>query len=189
MELFQRIDAYLAEEVESAEERLDLRLSPHSKMYLLHLLKDLSSNANLFQAGVLKERALCVVLIEALHKDVFGKIRDLRVVGDLALLFTGFFPEFLTRRLVDIDYFAVLGRTSYHLLSETYGGYRTKQELCFLYSQLVSEFFCLVKILTELSAAMHFLNDGNLGKACRRWRATGVQRYRDILIEHGVTPI
>ena len=189
MEIVKGFDGFFMDEIEAAEERLDIELSPHSKLYLLYLLKQLSEKEDFFHSKIVQDKPLGIVLLEALHKSIFEKIRDLKIVGDLSLIFSGLYPEFLTRRLVDIDYFIELGRKSYHLLSDTYSSYKTKQELFILYSQLVDDFLRLIEILTEISSDLHFMNETNLAKAMSRWQKTKVRRYLEILAENRVIPI
>ncbi len=189
MELVKGFDAFFVDEIEAAEERLNLELSPHAKLYLIHLLKHLSESRDFFFSDVVQEKPLGVVLMEALHKNIFERTRDLKAVGDLSLIFSGLYPEFLTRRMVDIDYFIEIGRRSYRLLSDTYGPYRTKQELYRLYSVLVAEFLRLIDVLTEISGELHFMDEADIAKALARWRRTGIKRYQDILERHGIVPI
>ena len=186
MELVKDFDAFFVDEIEAAQEKLKLELSPHSKLYLIHLLKHLSDSRDFFYSEVVQDKPLGVVLMEALHKNIFERTRDLKAVGDLSLIFSGLYPDFLTRRMVDIDYFIEIGRRSYRLLSDTYGPYRTKQELYRLYSRLVAEFLSLIEILTEISGELNFMDDADITKALSRWRLTRVRRYHEILERHKV---
>ncbi len=189
MEIVERFEGFFVDEIESAEEKLKFKLNAHSKLYLLHLLKHLSHGGDFFYTEIVKDKPLGVVLLEAFHKNIFERIRDLKVVGDLSLIFSGLYPEFLTRRLVDIDYFISLGRKSYHLLSDTYSSYKTKQELFVLYSQLVEDFIKLIEVLTEISHELSFLDETDIPKAFSRWQKTRVRRYLEILSEKKVIPI
>ncbi len=189
MELVRRFDGFLVDEIEAAEDKLSIKLAPHSKLYLLHLLKHLSESEDFFYSRIVREKPLGVVILEALHKNIFEKTRDLKAVGDLSLIFSGLYPEFLTRKLVDIDYFISLGKRSYHLLSNTYSSYRSKQELFHLYSQLVADFLHLIEVLTEISNDLHFMDSLDLGKAFSRWEKTGIRKYLEILKEHQIHPL
>ncbi len=189
MKVVKHFDAFFVDEIEAAEEKLNLQISPHSKLYLIHLLKRLSESSDFFYSEVVQDKPLGIVLMEALHKNIFEKTRDLKAVGDLSLIFSGLYPEFLTRRMVDIDYFIEIGRRSYHLLSEAYGPYKTKQELASLYSWLVAEFLSLIEILTEISSELNFMDEANLAKALSRWHKTRVRKYLDILEAHKIEPL
>ncbi len=189
MDVVRKFDGFFVDEIEAAQEKLCIEVSPHSKLYLLHLLKHLSESRDFFYSDVVQEKPLGIVIMEALHKDIFERTRDLKAVGDLSLIFSGLYPEHLTRRTVDIDYFIEIGRRSYSLLSETYGPYRTKQELRNLYSILVAEFFSLIEILTEISGELNFMDECNLARALSRWQSTKIRRYLEILDRHGITPL
>ncbi len=188
MEIVERFDAFFVEEIEAAERRLHIELTPHVKIYLIHLLKRLSEERDFFYSEVVQDKPLGIVLLEALHKNIFEKLRDLKAVGDLSLIFSGLYPEYLTRRMVDIDYFIELGRRSYHLLSDFYSGYKSKQALFTLYSQLVVDFLRLIEVLTEISGELHFLDEMDTVKALKRWQATRISKYKEILERDNVVP-
>jgi hypothetical protein len=188
MELVQELNGYLYDQVAAAEKKLRVELSPHSKVYILDLLRRLARNDELF-AALDDQRPLAAIMLDAMHKNIFERSRDLRLIGDLSLIFSGLYPEHLTRRLVEIDYFISLGRRSYRLLSHACSEYRSRRELAVLYFQLFSEFLVLTGILTELAATMHFLDEEDAGKACRRWRSTRISRYLEVLSRQKVVPI
>ena len=189
MELIKGFDGFFVDEIEAAEERLHLRLGTHSKLYLLHLLKRLSQNEDFFYSNIIQDKPLGIVLLEALHKNLFEKTRDLKAVGDLSLIFSGLYPEFLTRRLLDIDYFIDLGRRSFHLLSDTYSSYSSKQELFQLYSQLVADFISLIEVLTEISNDLNFMDSSDISKALYRWQKTRIRKYLEIIESNNIIPL
>lgn len=189
MEIVQGFDAFFVDEIEAAEKRLHIELRPHVKLYLIHLLKRLSERPDFFYQEIVQDKPLGIVLLEALHKDIFEKLRDLKAVGDLSLIFSGLYPEHLTRRLVDIDYFISIGRRSYHLLSDAYSNFRSKQDLFTLYSQLVADFLYLIEVLTEISGELHFMDEFDVVKALKRWQSTKISKYREILERENVIPI
>ena len=189
MEVVKKFDGFFVDEIEAAQEKLNIEVSPHSKLYLLHLLKHLSESRDFFFSDVVQEKPLGIVIMEALHKNLFERTRDLKAVGDLSLIFSGLYPEHLTRRTVDIDYFIETGKRSYSLLSEAYGPYRTKQELHNLYSLLVAEFISLIEILTEISGELNFMDEANIPRALSRWHSTRVRRYLEILNRHRIVPL
>ncbi len=189
MKVVMKSDGFFIDEIEAAEKKLQLALSPHTKLYILYLLKRLSENKDFFYSEVIQDKPLSIVLMEAIHKNIFEKARDLKAVGDVSLIFSGLYPDFLTRRTVDIDYFIQLGQKSYSLLSDTYSPYRTKQELTKLYSLLVSEFMILIEVLTEISDDLNFIQATDLPRILERWKKTRISRYRKIIDRHGVIPI
>jgi hypothetical protein len=188
MDLIHELDGYLYDEVAAAEEKLRIELSPHSKIYILDLLKRLARSDHLF-APLADDRPLAAIMLEAMHKNIFERTRDLRLIGDLSLVFAGLYPEHLTRRLMGVDYFISLGKRSYGLLSETCREYRSRRELAVLYFQLFSEFMCLTEILTEMAGTMHFLDEKDVNKAARRWRHTRIRKYLEILARHKIVPV
>ena len=73
MEIVERFDAFFVEEIEAAERRLHIELTPHVKIYLIHLLKRLSEERDFFYSEVVQDKPLGIVLLEALHKNIFEK--------------------------------------------------------------------------------------------------------------------
>ncbi len=189
MNVVMKSDGFFIDEIEAAEKKLQITLSPHTKLYILYLLKRLSENRDFFYSEVIQDKPLGVVLMEAVHKDVFEKARDLKAVGDVSLIFSGLYPEALTRRTVDIDYFIQIGQRSYSILSDTYSPYRTKQELKTLYSLLVSEFVTLIELLTEISEDLNFIQVEDIPRILRRWKKTRIRKYRNIMDRRGIVPI
>jgi len=189
MEVVQRVEGFIVDEIEAAEEKLNIRLSKYTKIYILDLLKKLCTQRDPLNLELIGDRPLAIVLMEAVRKDIFQKIRDLKAVGDISLIFSGLYPEYLTRRLVDIDYYIEIGKRSYHLLSDTYSNFTRQQELFVLYSQLVAEFITLIQILTEMASELHFLDEENLEKIYNRYRRTRIKKYLEILRENKIEPL
>ncbi len=189
MEIVRQFDSFFLDEVEGAERELNIKLHPNTKLYLLNLLKELSSNEDFLHTDIIGDRPLSIVMLEALHKSLFERLRNLKIVGDLALIFSGLFPEYRTRRLVDIGYFMDIGKRSYFMLSDIYSQYKSKQALFILYSQLVTDFKCLIDILTEISHDLRFVNDRDMEKAIDRWRSTGVPYYKKALSKENIAVI
>ncbi len=189
MEVVQKVEGFIIDEIEAAEEKLNIRLSKYTKIYILDLLKRLCTEKDPLNLELIGDRPLAIVLMEAVRKDIFQKIRDLKAVGDVSLIFSGLYPEYLTRRLVDIDYYIEIGKKSYYLLSDTYSNLKRQQELFILYSQLVAEFITLIQILTEMASELHFLDEENLVKIYNRYRRTKIRKYLDILRKNNVEPL
>jgi len=189
MKVVQRVEGFIVDEIESAEEKLNIRLSKYTKIYILDLLKRLCTERDPLNLEIIGDKPLAIVLMEAVRKDIFQKIRDLKAVGDISLIFSGLYPEYLTRRLVDIDYYIEIGKRSYHLLSDTYSNLNKQQDLFILYSQLVAEFITLIQILTEMASDLHFLDEENLIKIYNRYRRTKIRKYLEILRKHQIEPL
>jgi len=189
MEVVQRVEGFIVDEIEAAEEKLNIRLSKYTKIYILDLLKRLCTQKDPLNLELIGDRPLAIVLMEAVRKDIFQKIRDLKAVGDISLIFSGLYPEHLTRRLVDIDYYIEIGQKSYHLLSDTYSNFKRQQELFILYSQLVAEFITLIQILTEIASELHFLDELDIEKAYNRYKRTHIKKYLEILKNNKITPL
>src|SRR5947207_3268061 len=63
------------------------------------------------------EQPLAARLLRALEYGAAERRTSLRQIGDASLFLSGFFPDSLRRRLVDVDYYAQIGGVAYNTLS------------------------------------------------------------------------
>jgi hypothetical protein len=189
MKVYRNVKELFFDLIDEFEKKLKLTLSEYSKLYLMKLLEQLAQGNDCLHTAVIEDKSLAEILMEALHKNIFEKIRNLKVLGDLCLLFGGLYPEYMTKRLVDIDYFINIGKNSYNLISDTYRNYSSKYELYMLYNKLTEEFLKLINILTEISDELNFLDRDNLYKTFKRWEKTGIKKYSEVLKNNNIIPI
>ena len=171
------------------EKKLNIHLSEYSKLYLMKLLEELAAGSNYLINIVKEDKTLAETLLEAVHQTIFEKIRNLKALGDLCLLFGGLYPEYMTKKLVDIDYFINIGKHSYNLISDTYKNNTSKYDLYMLYSKLTEEYLKLINILTEISDELSFLDRDNLYKSFKRWEKTGIKKYSEVIKSNNIIPI
>ena len=171
------------------EKKLNIHLSEYSKLYLMKLLEELAAGSNYLNNIVKEDKTLAETLLEAVHQTIFEKIRHLKALGDLCLLFGGLYPEYMTKKLVDIDYFINIGKHSYNLISDTYKNNTSKYDLYMLYSKLTEEYLKLINILTEISDELSFLDRDNLYKSFKRWEKTGIKKYSEVIKSNNIIPI
>jgi hypothetical protein len=171
------------------EKKLNIHLSEYSKLYLMKLLEELAAGSNYLNNIVKEDKTLAETLLEAVHQTIFEKIRNLKALGDLCLLFGGLYPEYMTKKLVDIDYFINIGKHSYNLISDTYKNNTSKYDLYMLYSKLTEEYLKLINILTEISDELSFLDRDNLYKSFKRWEKTGIKKYSEVIKSNNIIPI
>lgn len=171
------------------EKKLNIHLSEYSKLYLMKLLEELAAGSSYLNNIVKEDKTLAETLLEAVHQTIFEKIRNLKALGDLCLLFGGLYPEYMTKKLVDIDYFINIGKHSYNLISDTYKNNTSKYDLYMLYSKLTEEYLKLINILTEISDELSFLDRDNLYKSFKRWEKTGIKKYSEVIKSNNIIPI
>lgn len=188
MKVYKNVKELFFNLIDEFEKKLDIHLSEYSKVYLMNFLEELAADNNYFN-NVIEDKALAEILMEALHQNIFEKIRNLKTVGDLCLLFGGLYPDYMTKRLVDIDYYIHIGKSSYNLISDTYKSYTSKYELYRLYNKLAEEYVKLINILTEISDELNFLVKDNIYKSFKRWEKTGILKYSEVITSSKVIPI
>lgn len=189
MKVYRNVKELFFDLVNEFEKKLKISLSEYSKLYLMKMLEQLAEGNDYFNTAVMEDKSLAEILMEAVHKNIFERIRNLKALGDLCLLFGGLYPEFMTKKLVDIDYFINIGKNSYNLISDTYKNYTSKYELYMLYNKLAEEYLKLINILTEISDELNFLDRDNLYKSFKRWEKTGIKKYSEMLKCNNIIPI
>lgn len=125
--------------VTEAEQACECRLDEELESYLVFLLMRFINQPEL--AG----RVMAMEYLEGLNAAGRRQIDRLRDVGDLCLLFSGFYPEQAARRLVRISYFVELGRSSYGVLAE-----RFSHAAAQVYRSLSEGFVTLMDILQQI---------------------------------------
>ncbi|MGA1862113.1 hypothetical protein OWM07_04455 [Deferribacter thermophilus] len=183
------LDELFYELIESAEKSISKTLSEYSKIYILNLLKKLTYSNELLNNEILKEKAIAEIFMEAFHQNIFEKIRLLKLAGDFSLLLSGLYPDSIKNKLVSIDYYIKMGKSSYKELANTYGQYRSKLELMQLYLELKREFYKLVEILTEIADNINFINKDDLLYIKQNWEKTNIKKYKEILDKNKIIPI
>ncbi len=189
MKVYKNVKELFFDLIIEFEKKLKIHLSEYSKIYLMKLLEELAEGNNYLNNIIKEDKPLIETLLEAVHQNIFEKIRNLKALGDLCLLFGGLYPDYMTRKLVDIDYFINIGKNSYNLISDTYKNYTTKYDLYMLYSKLTQEYLKLINILTEISDELSFLDRDNLYKSLKRWERTGIKKYSEFIKSNNIIPI
>ena len=109
------------------QDLLNINLSEELKIYLVFLLIENMHNHRLSSA------VLSISYLEAASNSSLDK-SALKVVADDCLLLAGLWPENSLRRNVSVDYFSMLGASSYMQLSEF--SCRSKDGMGNLYKEL-----------------------------------------------------
>ncbi|MGE3842836.1 MAG: hypothetical protein AB7I50_14770 [Vicinamibacterales bacterium] len=108
---------------------------------------------------------------------------ELRGLADHALFVAGFFSDSLMRKLVDVDYYASLGRCAYQHLSQF-----PSDSFAPAYAELSERFLAFADVLTEVSEQGGTTDARDLLRLYERWLANGSSRNAQRLARLGVTP-
>lgn len=88
--------------------------------YSSEVLDRLSNPKEFFEIteGKMKEKVLGVKLLEATEQDRSQQKRDLKDVGDTALLICGKFAKSVDKKILDIEYYEKIGKMAYNRLNK-----------------------------------------------------------------------
>lgn len=156
--------------------------SPEAEFYLVSLLTRFAKTDSL---RFTHDAALVHLLENALEADREMRITILKQLGDLALYVAGYFPESLSRKLVDTDYYIQMGGCAYNSISNL-DARRPIQEL---FQELADKFSLWMNILSEVSAnGRCTTSEQDLLKLYDNWQRTGSRLAQLLLEKEGILP-
>jgi hypothetical protein len=172
---------YFKELVDDAIAHQGLAAQELTSFYVVHLL------AGFLQCPATErgddDAPLAVRLARALERGGFDQRADLRQIGDQSLFVSGFFSDSLSRKLVDVDYYASIGECAYHALSR----FET-DTFSSVFAELGDKFIGFVDVLGEVSERTACSSNGDLLRLYEKWLKTGSRRAGQLLVERGVVP-
>ncbi|MEM9303358.1 MAG: hypothetical protein AAGE01_14680 [Pseudomonadota bacterium] len=149
----ENLTEFFHDSIDAACERQALDLEDESRAYLVRLLEHFIAPAALGnRSHRAAHRPLALLFQDAVEARSDGERRDaLRQVGDVALFVAGFFPGWLERRTVDVDYYVGMGGTAYGALAELHAG-RVGLAARLVFRELADKFAALVALFDGLIA-------------------------------------
>ncbi len=179
--------AFFHQHVRESMKNQNVIITKTSEQYIVQLLADFTLARNAFNLAHKDQRPLAIIYQEAQFETASRKIRMLKELGDFSLFITGFFPDSLNRKIIDVDYYIFLGRSSYGTLSSTL------EKTCnpsstLLFDELAEKFVSISDILAEISSKSSTQwNDGIL-RLYERWLKTRSKRDERLLSLKGIIP-
>ncbi len=122
----------------------DLNVSPLAMGYVTELLVTFHETARLFDQRGVKIPVLADMLAEALEADFYRRITLLRQLGDTSLMMSGYFPEALNRRCLDLNYYQRMGELAYSHVNSL------NEELS-IFNELSDRFIRVASVINEVS--------------------------------------
>lgn len=171
---------YFKELVESALARQHLQAGDLTEYYLVNLLcqyvrLDAAAHAD-------HGEPLAVRLARALQTGGSEQRARLRSLGDFSLFTAGFFPDSLTRRHVDVDYYVSMGAYAYGSLSRAEDAFRE------VFGELSRKFVGFSDVLADVSERTALTSNHDVLRIYEKWLRTGSVRDGQRLIERGIVP-
>ena len=169
--------------------RQQLKTRPETEFYLVHLLNRFMTTDNLYSIdskGQRKEEPLALMVKEALEQPS-PEIQRLffRQIGDVSLYVAGFFPDSLTRKLVDIGYYIDMGEMAYKNVASRAED-RSQRSM---FGELAGKFSAFVEVLADVSEKTSPTDESELLKTYEKWIETGNDRAERKLKKAGIEPV
>jgi hypothetical protein len=164
-----------------------IEITEISEHYLVQLLVDFALTSRAFKLTLNDERPLALIYHHAQFETAPARITTFKELGDFSLFISGFFPDSLNRKVIDIDYYISLGRGAYENLSTIFERFHSS-DFNSLFHELAEKFTTLTNILSEISSeSFTRWNDGIL-RLYERWLKTRSKRDERLLCEQGILP-
>lgn len=171
---------YFQEVLNEGFEARRMKTHPAVQNYLVELLEHYLHAKNLD-----KETTLAEMYLQAASMETSGRISLLKQLGDRSLYISGFFGDSLSKKLVDIDYYANLGGAAYLSLSSV-----TKEDVAAKVYRTISErFLDFVDVLTVVSQRSLIQSDQSILRLYDKYLKTGSPLAKEKLLEMGVLSV
>jgi hypothetical protein len=173
---------YFKDLVESALVRQHLRANELTAYYLVNLLCGfvrIDSRAAFDDAA----EPLALRLGRALESGGLEQRARLRSLGDFSLFMSGFFPDSLRRRPVDVDYYVSMGEYAYGSLSRN-----DEDAFGDVFAELAGKFVGFMDVLSDVSERTGLASSADVLRLYEKWLRTGSPRDGQRLIDQGIVP-
>lgn len=191
VELFVTPEGFFKELVQKGLSQRKVKAIPLVENYLVNLLQHYLDARNLFESTYANEsgqkspQTLAETYLTAQNADASTKVEMLRKLGDRTLYISGFFGDSLSRKVVDIDYYADIGGAAYASLAHC-----TREDtMVKVYSTFSKQFLEFVDVLTYISHHSFIKSDESILRLYDRYMRTGSELAREKLVEMGVLTI
>ena len=185
LSLYSSTESFFSKMVDTAISNQELMVPDELRYYLVTLL---SSNAgdinvlNQFGDASYNNTPLAILYMEALNGPLAVKRTIFKFVGDHSLYIAGYFADSLNGKIIDPNYYVLLGANAFDNLSRI----ASSSSSSILYSQIFENFSCFVDILTEVSFDTFMSSSEDLMRLYDRWLRTGSRILERKLMEKGI---
>ena len=188
VELFVSPQIFFQELVQKGLTQRKIQTYPFVENYLVNLLQHYLDARNLFdskyenEGGQKTPQTLAEMYLLAQSAEPQVKAELLRKLGDRTLYISGFFGDSLSRKIVDIDYYADIGGAAYASLAHC-----TREDtLAKVYGTFSERFLEFVDVLTYISHHSFIKSDESILRLYDRYMRTGSALAKEKLVEMGV---
>jgi hypothetical protein len=174
---------YFKDLIESALARQHLRANELTSYYLVDLLCRFVRPDQRIPFNDDTGEPLALRLARALESGGMEQRARLRNLGDVSLFVSGYFPDSLRRRVVDVDYYVSMGEYAYSSL-----GRRDEDAFGEVFTELARKFVPFMDILADVSERTASASSGDVLRLYEKWLRTGSPRDGQRLAERGIAP-
>jgi hypothetical protein len=179
---------YFKELVDMAMDHQDIETDETVAFYIVNLLSEYIETDKSFPEET-SDEPLILLLNSAMNSEYNERIRKFKQVGDFSLFIAGFFSDSLKRKLIDIDYYAIIGGSAYNSLSYITKRHINGELFSGLFSELSEKFREFTDVIAEVSDKASVNTNSDLLRIYERWLRTNSARDAELLREKGVIPI
>jgi hypothetical protein len=181
---------YFKRAVEDARKRLGVDISDDTEFYIVNLLSRYADVNALANETMATGTGTFAELYMKSREEGFGKRAViLKYIGDTTLFLTGCFSDCFKRSLVDIDYYACLGRMSYRDLLDLVSLRSVGWKLEDVFDELSEKYIELMDVLAEVVVSDGPQQGADLLRIYERWVRTRSHRDEALLRHRGIIPL
>jgi len=189
-ELFVTPKKFFTEMVEQGFNKRKISAVPAVQAYLVQILEHYLDARNLFdeevsEVGGRKYETLAEKFLLASQAPLSERSAMLKKLGDKSLYISGFFGDSLSRKVVDIDYYANMGGAAYASLASCV----QEDTTAAIYRIFSNQFLDFVEVLTYISHQSMVQTDQNILRLYDRYLRTGSALAQEKLAEMGILPM
>lgn len=192
IETAQTIKEYFFHTLPKALANQKVEAEAETVYYLVNLLAFFAQTENLYPATESGTKPIPLALLygQALEaKELEERQRLLQHLGDVALLISGVFPDSLSRKVVDVDYYIGMGRNAYSYLATTAQKTPRRKPLKKAYQELSERFSVFVDILGEVGESSGLNPHADPLRLYEISLKTGSRRASEKLRQLGIEPL
>ncbi len=169
---------YFEELTLEAAQKCSASTDSQALSYIASLLnKVVKSSLNDLQPLFVKQ------FVEVLSKPAGEQLRICKTTGDLSLIISGVFSDSINKKLLDLEYYVSIGKTSYENASRlSHSEYSSH-----VFGELSVGFNHYLEVLHRVSLAMGLLDTTNVLNIYETWLQTQSPHLRKLLATHGIT--
>ncbi|RMG60999.1 MAG: hypothetical protein D6713_01305 [Deltaproteobacteria bacterium] len=182
---------FFSQRLDEALRETSTEVLEETRAYLLDILEEFTWSRRAFSLERENpEEPLSVRFLRALEKSAGERVREHRMIGDFCLFLTGFFSDFLQRKVADMEVYISLGSSAYSSVETALRSFSPVPEDTFtrMFRELAEKFPSLVEVYMDLSEKLMVQSEQDLLKIYEKYLILKSKRYEKILREAGIEP-